>query len=433
MMTYKETTEYLFSQLPVFQHVGGSAYKPGLDTSLALDKLFNHPHKAYKTIHVGGTNGKGSTSHTIAAILQEAGYKVGLYTSPHLVDFRERIRVDGVMIDESYVIDFVEKYKTDFEPLNCSFFELTMMMSFCYFRDQKVDVAVIEVGLGGRLDSTNIILPDLSIITNIGLDHTQFLGTTLVKIASEKAGIIKENTPVVIGEANDEVKEVFLEKAFECDAPIAFADFEQPIIDSAQKDGKWSYTTNNYPVIVGELGGNVQLNNANTILIAISKLKQLDYDISEDAVLSGFANVTSLTGLMGRWQILQDNPKVVCDTGHNKDGIKYIVEQLRTEKYAQLHIIIGVANDKDISEILALMPQEATYYFVNAQINRALPAKELKKKADEYQLKGDAYSTIWQAFEDALLTSKSNDLIFIGGSNFVVGEFLELYNKKGAK
>lgn len=430
MMTYKETTEYLFSQLPVFQHIGGAAYKPGLATSEALDKLFNHPHQSYKTIHVGGTNGKGSTSHTLAAILQEAGYKVGLYTSPHLIDFRERIRVNGVMIDEAYVVDFVEKHKVDFEPLNCSFFELTMMMAFCYFREQKVDVAIIEVGLGGRLDSTNIITPDLSIITNIGLDHTQFLGTTLEEIAREKAGIIKAGIPVVIGEANDDVKEVFLEQAFECDAPIAFADFEQPVIFSEQKDGKWFYSTNNYPTIIGELGGQAQINNANTILLSVSKLIHLGYNIPPEAVFSGFENVTSLTGLMGRWQILKNNPRVICDTGHNKEGVKYIVEQLQAEDYTELHIIIGVANDKDVTEILALMPQNATYYFVNAQINRALLANELKKKADEFLLKGNAYSTIWEAYENALLVSNPKDLIFIGGSNFVVGEFLSQYKNK---
>lgn len=429
-MNYKETTEYLFSQLPVFQHIGGAAYKPGLDTSMALDKLFDNPHQAYKTIHVGGTNGKGSTSHTLAAILQESGYKVGLYTSPHLIDFRERIRVNGNMIEESYVVDFVEKYKADFEPLKCSFFELTMMMSFCYFREQKVDVAIIEVGLGGRLDSTNIITPDLSIITNIGLDHTQFLGTTIHEIAKEKAGIIKENIPIVIGEANDETKEIFLETAFEHDAPIAFADFIQPITSSKQEDGKWIFSTEKYGDIVGELGGNAQIYNANTILVAIDKLKQLDYNINEKAIKKGFAHVTSLTGLMGRWQILQTSPKVVCDTGHNKDGIKYIAEQLRTEKYANLHIILGVANDKDVSEILALLPQNASYYFINAQINRALSATELKKKADVYELQGKVYSSIWNAFETAELTSNPNDLIFVGGSNFVVGEFLEDYNKK---
>lgn len=428
-MNYQETTEYLFSQLPVFQHIGGAAYKPGLGTSLALDKLFDHPHQSYKTIHVGGTNGKGSTSHTLAAILQKSGYKVGLYTSPHLIDFRERVRVNGKMIEESYVIDFVEKYKADFEPLKCSFFELTMMMSFCYFREQEVDIAIIEVGLGGRLDSTNIIEPDLSIITNIGLDHTQFLGSTVQEIAREKAGIIKEDTPIVIGEANDEIKEIFLEKAFEQNAPIAFADFVQPITASKQENGKWIYSTNNYGDIVGELGGNAQIYNANTILVAIEKLVQLDYNITEEAIKEGFAQVSSLTGLMGRWQILQTTPKVICDTGHNKDGIKYIVEQLRTEKYDNLHIILGVANDKDVSEILALMPQNATYYFINAQINRALPANELKKKADLYELQGKAYSSIWNAFETAELISSPNDLIFIGGSNFVVGEFLEHYYK----
>lgn len=431
-MNYKETTTYLFSQLPVFQHVGGSAYKPGLDTSLALDNLFNHPHNSFNTIHVGGTNGKGSTSHTIAAIFQEAGYKVGLYTSPHLIDFRERIRVNGQKIEENYVIDFVEKYKLDFEPLNCSFFELTMMMAFCYFRDQEVDIAVIEVGLGGRLDSTNIITPDLSIITNIGLDHTQFLGNTVEKIASEKAGIIKTGIPVVVGEATDTVKEVFLEKAFEVGAPIQFADFEQPIEDNRHEDGKWIYSTRHLKNIISELGGNAQINNANTILVAIERLKQLGYNIPDNAIYSGFANVCKLTGLMGRWQIIQTNPKVVCDTGHNKDGIKYSADQLSTEKYNKLHIIFGVANDKDVSEILALLPHDASYYFINAQINRALPAKDLQAQAETYDLQGDVYSTIWDAYKTAMQRASSKDFIFIGGSNFVVGEFLSDYNKKSA-
>lgn len=432
-MNYIETTEYLFSQLPVFQHIGGAAYKPGLGTSLALDQLFDHPHSSYKTIHVGGTNGKGSTSHTLAAILQEAGYKVGLYTSPHLVDFRERIRVNGLVIDDNYVVDFVAKHRTAFEPLQCSFFELTMMMAFCYFREQQVDVAIIEVGLGGRLDSTNIISPDLSIITNIGLDHVQFLGDTHEKIAREKAGIIKEDTPVVIGEAGGEVKEVFLEAAFAANAPIFFADFEQPIAESRQENGIWIYSSTHYKNIISELGGNAQINNANTILVALERLKNLGYNVPDSAVYSGFANVCKLTGLMGRWQILAQQPKLVCDTGHNKDGIRYIADQLNAEEYTNLHIILGVANDKDVSEILALLPQNAIYYFINAQINRALPAIELKSKAEEHQLVGKIYPSIWAAYETARDKATSKDFIFVGGSNFVVGEFLASYNKKSAQ
>lgn len=429
-MNYKETTEYLFSQLPVFQHIGEKAYKPGLDTTRALDKLFNHPHASFKTIHVGGTNGKGSTSHTLAAILQKSGYKVGLYTSPHLINFRERIRVNGQMIHEKYVVDFVREYKSDFEPLNCSFFELTMMMAFCYFREMKIDVAIIEVGLGGRLDSTNIITPDLSIITNIGLDHTQFLGNTLMQIAQEKAGIIKENIPVIIGEANDEVKEVFLDVALELNSPILFADVEHSIISSKQNNGKWVYSTKEYSDVIGELGGNAQINNANTIFTAIKKLCQLGYSIRSEAIYAGFANVSTLTGLMGRWQILQYKPKVVCDTGHNKDGIKYIADQLKSEDCDKVHLIIGVANDKDVSEILSLLPKDAIYYFINAQINRALLATELKVQSEKYQLNGEVYSSIWEAYKVAIDRAEENDLVFIGGSNFVVGEFLENYNKK---
>lgn len=424
-MNYKETIEYLFNQLPVFQKIGGEAYKPGLGNTEKLDLIFNHPHQAYKTIHIGGTNGKGSTSHTLAAILQESGYRVGLYTSPHLVDFRERIRVNGEKISEQYVVNFVHDYKDDFEPIQASFFELTMMMAFCYFREQKVDIAIIEVGLGGRLDSTNIITPMLSIITNIGLDHTQFLGDTIRKIAAEKAGIIKHNIPIVIGESSDEIRDIFADKAKEVGTRIIFAEDRPKVIKSRLVNNKWIYDTEQLTNIEGELGGLAQIKNANTILTAVDELKKILINIPDQAIYSGFKRVNELTGLMGRWQIIQDHPKVVCDTAHNKDGIKYIVEQLSLEKYDKLHMIVGFANDKDITHILEMLPQKAEYYFVNAQIQRAMPAKDLKAMAEKAGLSGHSYDTIKEAYAEARKKASANDFIFVGGSNFVVGEFLE--------
>lgn len=424
-MNYKETTEYLFSQLPVFQKVGGEAYKPGLGNTEKLDKIFNHPHLAYKTIHVGGTNGKGSTSHTLAAVLQQAGYKVGLYTSPHLVDFRERIRVNGEKIAEQYVIDFVDLNRSKFEPVEASFFELTMMMAFCYFREQKVDIAIIEVGLGGRLDSTNIITPELSVITNIGLDHVQFLGDTIRKIATEKAGIIKPNVPVVIGESSDEIRDIFSDRAKEVDTRIVFAEDTPQVISSQLVDNKWFYTTPMLQNIEGELGGLAQLKNANTIMMSIEELRMCGFNISDQAIYSGFKNVCELTGLMGRWQVIQNNPKVVCDTAHNKDGVKYVAQQLAITKCDKLHIIIGFANDKDVTHIVEMFPKQAEYYFVNAQIIRALPVKDLQIIAQKQGLHGKVYSTIKEAYTQAIENAEANDLIFVGGSNFVVGEFLE--------
>lgn len=423
-MNYEETIEFLFNQLPVFQNIGGSAYKEGLGNSLILDEYLDYPHKKYKTIHVGGTNGKGSTSHTLAAVLAEAGYKVGLYTSPHLVDFRERIRINGTKIPKEYVVDFVARHQKFFAPIHPSFFELTMSMAFRYFADEKVDIAVIEVGLGGRLDSTNIISPDLSIITNISLDHIQFLGNSEEKIAAEKAGIIKPNTPVVIGEAEGEVRKVFEEKAKEQSAPIVFAE-DQNIITSYERDETgFILNTPNYPQLSFELGGLAQLKNAATILTAINQLIKIGYHIPDNAVYSGFAEVCELTGLMGRWQVIQESPRVICDTGHNVGGISYIAEQLKSEKYDNLHFILGMVNDKDISTVLSLLPKDAVYYFTKASIARALDENELKNLAEKYDLKGLAYSSVEKSITSALGEAKENDLIFIGGSNFTVGEAL---------
>ena len=401
-MNYQNTLTYLYNSVPMFQHVGGAAYKEGLENTQVLDKHFGHPHRSFRTIHVAGTNGKGSCSHTLAAILQEAGYRVGLYTSPHLVDFRERIRINGQPIPEKYVVDFVEKERDFFEPLHPSFFELTTAMAFRYFADEKVDVAVIEVGLGGRLDCTNIIHPDLCIITNISFDHVQFLGDTLAKIAGEKAGIIKAGIPVVIGETTPETKPVFLQKAAEEKAPIIFAE----------------------DTMKTELQGLYQIKNTRTILAALPLLKEAGYRIDEQSIRSGFAHVCELTGLMGRWQKLQDAPTLICDTGHNVGGITYIVEQLKQQTYRQLHIIIGMVNDKDISGVLSLLPKDATYYFTKASVKRALPAEELCKLAAQNGLQGSCYPDVPAAVTAAQEKSHPEDFIFVGGSSFIVADLL---------
>lgn len=409
-MDYQETLTYLYEQVPMFQRVGGSAYKEGLDNTKALDAHFGHPHHSFRTIHVAGTNGKGSVSHTLAAVLQSAGYKTGLYTSPHLVDFRERIRINGTPISKDYVVSFVEHERSFFEPLCPSFFELATAMAFKYFVDEQVDVAVIEVGLGGRLDCTNIITPDLSIITNISFDHVQFLGNTLAKIAVEKAGIIKKGIPVVIGETTPETKPVFMAKATEVGAPIYFAE------ENNRED---------YPGVEYELKGIYQEKNKRTLFTALPLLKEAGYHIDEENVREGFAHVVELTGLMGRWQKLHDHPTLVCDTGHNVGGITYVVEQLRQQSCNQLRIVIGMVNDKDISGVLALLPKEAIYYFTQASVNRALPAKQLLHLATEAGLKGKAYASVKNAVKAAMKESLPEDFIFVGGSNFIVADLLE--------
>lgn len=423
-MTYKETTEYLFNCAPLFQQVGSSAYKEGLQNTYTLDEHFGHPHRRYRTLHVGGTNGKGSTSHTLAAILQAAGYRVGLYTSPHLIDFRERIRVNGQPIEEQFVIDFVEREKEFFEPLHPSFFELATTMALLYFAHKEVDVAIIEVGLGGRLDCTNIITPDACIITNISPDHTQFLGTTLEQIAGEKAGIIKPSTPVIIGETTTETRPVFEKKAAECDAPILFAEEQNLLLDATPNEKGISYETTGYGTIQGELGGEYQIKNTNTILTALSILKSTGYNIPVEAVKKGFASITASTGLMGRWQKIGDTPRIVCDAGHNVGGIRYIVEQLARQHYRTLRIVFGMVNDKDISSVLAMMPQNATYYFTQASVKRALPAEQLKEHASGYNLRGNSYPTVSTALEAALSEAAEDDFIFVGGSCFIVADLL---------
>lgn len=431
-MTYNETIEYLYKQMPEYQRIGDLAYKPGLDNSHALDKIFGHPHRKYKTIHVGGTNGKGSVSNLLAAILQESGYKVGLYTSPHLVDFRERIRVNGKMIDREFVIDFVEQYREQFEPVLPSFFELTMEMAFLYFAQQEIDVAIVEVGLGGRLDSTNIISPDLSIITNIGLDHMKQLGNTLPLIAAEKGGIIKPYTPVVIGEMGDtDVTQVFIDKANEVDAPIVFAELYMNNFKAEKKSEGWVFHADRYASVKGELNGMAQDKNARTVLTAIEVLLETGYSIPQDAVYSGFANVTSITGLMGRWQLLQKLPRIICDIAHNAHGIRYVAEQLNGENFDRLHIVLGMANDKDVEAVLSLLPKRAQYYFTKASVERALNEVALAQHAIAYGLTGNTFTTVAEAIQAANETADKNDLIFIGGSSFVVADalaFLPLEN-----
>ena len=425
-MNYEETIEYLFNSAPLFQQVGGAAYKPGLQVTNELDAHFGHPHRSFKTIHVAGTNGKGSCAHTIAAVLQCAGYKVGLFTSPHLVDFRERIRVNGEMVSKEYVIDFVEKEKVFFEPLHPSFFELTTAMAFKYFADAHVDVAVIEVGLGGRLDCTNIISPEISVITNISFDHTQFLGHTLAAIASEKAGIIKNGVPAVVGEYVDETRPVFSDKAVEVKTDLHFAQDEQEVISSeVTEDNCRFYETKHWGKIKGQLSGLCQLKNTNTILCALNVLSS-KFNFNAEHVREAFANVCQLTGLRGRWEIIQHNPTVICDTGHNIGGWEYLSRQLKENKYEHVHIIFGMAADKDINAVLALMPKDARYYFTKASVRRAMNELTLQEKASAFDLKGDAYATVEDAYRAAMAIAQENDLVYLGGSSFIVADFLSI-------
>ena len=412
-MTYQETINYLYAAAPLFQNIGAGAYKEGLSTTKALDEYFGHPHRKFQTIHVGGTNGKGSTSHSIAAVLQTAGYKVGLFTSPHLVDFRERIRVNGEMMEEKYVVDFVANYRHFFEPLYPSFFELTTALAFKYFADKEVDIAVIEVGLGGRLDCTNIISPLLSVITNISFDHTQFLGATIKDIASEKAGIIKPQTPIVIGEHGSESDPVFIQTAQAQEAPIYFAEDEAICTES----------------IDFQLKGDCQEKNIRTICTAL-RLLQKQLNISTEHIREGLAHVCDLTHLMGRWQTLSNNPLTICDTGHNIGGWQYLAPRLQKfiDEGRQLHIVFGMVNDKDITHVIALFPKQAHYYFTQASVNRALPAEKLSEIATNFNLKGSTFADVNTAYQSALNRATPEDVIFVGGSTFVVADLLSSIN-----
>lgn len=403
-MNYPETLDYLFGQLPMYQRIGNAAYKANLDNTYRLSEILNHPEKQFKSVHIAGTNGKGSTSHMLASVLQEAGYKVGLYTSPHLKDFRERIKINGAMISENEVIDFVKEYKNEFEKIQLSFFEWTVGLAFHYFANQKVDIAIIETGLGGRLDSTNIVTPEVAVITNISMDHTQFLGNTLAKIAAEKAGIIKPTIPVIIGETQSEIKHVFIEKATQLNATIQFAD----------KLSLKEYES--------DLKGVYQQQNKKTVLATIQILQQLGWKIAENHIKQGLLNVVKNTGLMGRWQVLNNQPLTVCDTGHNEAGIKLILAQINQQSFEKLHFVLGVVNDKDITNILQLLPKNATYYFCQANIPRALDVNILAEKATVVGLSGTIFSSVEAAYKAAQQNATAQDLIFIGGSTFVVAE-----------
>ena len=406
-MTYTEAIDYLYAHAPMFQAHGRRAYKSGLDTTLALDAHFGHPHRAYRTIHIAGTNGKGSTSHLLASVLQCAGYRVGLYTSPHLRDFCERIRVDGATIPHERVAAFVADHRSLIDTLQPSFFEITTALAFLYFAERQVDVAVIEVGLGGRLDCTNIITPALSIITNISLDHTDILGDTIEKIAAEKAGIIKQRVPVVVGETQAETAPIFVAQAANAHAPIIFAD---------------QLPRTALPPCA--LHGHYQAKNLKTVLAAIEQLQQCGFDIAPQAIADGLLQVVERTHLQGRWQTLSENPTIICDTGHNAGGIRYVVEQLRQQKYEHLHIVFGMVKDKNIDAVLQMLPREATYYFTQAHIPRALDATLLQQQALSYGLCGSAYSDTRSALDAARRTATPDDLIFVGGSNYVIAEII---------
>ena len=424
-MNYKETLEYLYNSTPVFEHVGASAYKEGLQNTLALDEHFGHPHLKFRTIHIAGTNGKGSCSHTIASILQEAGYKVGLYTSPHLVDFRERIKVNNVCISEKEVVEFVESERDFFEPLHPSFFELTTAMAFQYFEKEHVDIAVIEVGLGGRLDCTNIITPILSIITNISFDHTQFLGDTLEKIAAEKAGIMKRGIPVVIGEYNDETKSVFEVRAKELDAPITFAQDSNRIMSSeAIENGGRKYTTADGNSFVGELGGDYQEKNTRTVLEACRILRDMGIINDEKHIYEGIKKVCSNTGLLGRWQKISEKPFTVCDTGHNVAGWEYLSEQIKRQRCKTRRIIFGMVDDKDINSVMSLLPKDAEYYFTQASCKRALNSLTVASIAESHGITGKSYNNVGEAYLQARKEADKDDFIFIGGSSYIVADLL---------
>lgn len=429
-MNYSETLQYLFNQLPVFHFVGGDAYKPGLHNTMHLMDALNHPYKKYKTIHVAGTNGKGSVSHFLSAILQSAGYKVGLYTSPHLVDFGERIKVDGQVIEEQFVVSFIEANIANFELIKPSFFEATMAMAFEYFNHCQVDVAIIEVGLGGRLDSTNVITPELSIITNISFDHTEFLGNTIAKIAAEKAGIIKKEVPVVIGETNSESEPVFREIAKQQNSRIYFADKEYEVsFSNHQMDKALVKVNNNTDYFVG-LTGTYQLKNIATVLKSMDILVSKFQNIKPENIADGLENIVSLSGLMGRWQCFGTKPYLFMDTAHNYAGVYELAQHVRKQQFNKLHLVFGMVKDKDISNILEILPTNAHYYFSNAAIARALPAEELKNAAQMFDLKGDSYQTVANALQSAQNKAAENDSIIVFGSNFVVGEAITYINLK---
>jgi dihydrofolate synthase/folylpolyglutamate synthase len=436
-MTYQEATDYLFDKTANFERQGVSGYKEGLGNMFSLDDHFGHPHQHFRSIHIGGTNGKGSVSHSLAALLQVCGYKVGLYTSPHLIDFRERIKINGKPIDKEYVCKFVENEHDFFETLNPSFFEITTAMAFKYFKENDVDIAVIEVGLGGRLDSTNIISPILTVITNVSLDHTQLLGSTLTQIATEKAGIMKHNVPCVIGEATPELREVYNAVAKECGCTLTYAE-DPVVIASAEQlsDGSGlQYKTIHGIEFKGELQGIYQQKNMNTILYATYVLMKSGYlcdcelpenihNIQEE-MTTAFTHITSLTGLMGRWQTVKHNPTVICDTGHNVGAWQYLSKQLAQQKCNELKIIIGILEDKDIYSIMSMLPKNAHYYWTKGATKRAFPETSMKVFGEQFGLHGDSYPNVEEAYRAASENASSKDLIFVGGSTYVVADFMK--------
>ena len=390
----------------MYQRLGASAYKSDLSNTLKLVSYLGNPQNDFKSVHIAGTNGKGSTSHMMASVFQEAGYKVGLYTSPHLKDFRERIKINGKLISKENVVHFIEKHQSFFLKNKLSFFEMTVGMAFDFFKNEKVDIAIIEVGLGGRLDSTNVIKPEIAVITNIGLDHTRFLGDTIKEIAFEKAGVIKTETPVVIGEYTEETKAVFLKKSKQEQSPIVFAeDVSTPKLEL-------------------DLLGDYQLKNSQTAYTALSVLKKMGWNISKETIQAGFKKVIINTGLIGRWQILNHSPKIICDTAHNRDGLTFVMKQLGAISCDQLHIVLGFVDDKNLDIILPLFPKNATYYFCKPNVDRGLDEDKLKQKASQYTLVGQSYSSVNEAYKKSLKVAAKNDVIFVGGSTFVVAEVL---------
>ena len=428
MSKYQQTLDFLFSQLPMFQRQGAAAYKADLNNTLALMEMLNQPQKEFPAVHIAGTNGKGSSAHMISSILQQQGYNTGLYTSPHLVDFRERIKVNGEMISEEAVVQFVEQYKNRFTKIQPSFFEITFAMALDYFRNEEVDIVVMETGMGGRLDSSNVVEPIVCLITNIGMDHTQFLGDTLLKIAGEKAGIIKNEIPIIIGQKQQTIEKVFKEKALQLDAPLIFAE-DIVNLESRTSDKKQCFdvkiASRRKGVMCIPLLGKYQKNNLQSVLATIHQIDQQgDFPISDENIRKGLACTVKSTGIQGRWQILSEKPKIICDTGHNEDGLSFVVKQIAAEKYQKLHFVLGMVNDKDVERVLSMLPTKASYYYCKANIPRGLPVEDLAKKAKESGLKGNAYTSVNEALQAARANAKVNDLIFIGGSTFVVAEVL---------
>ena len=431
-MNYQETLSYLIEALPMFHRIGPAAYKANLDNTYALMELLNNPHQKIKCIHIAGTNGKGSTSNMLASILQEAGYKTGLYTSPHLKDFRERIRVNGEMANEEWIADFVTNYKNDFDKIQPSFFEMSTAMAFAYFDAMETDINIIETGLGGRLDSTNVINPIMSIITNIGYDHMNLLGDTLPKIAGEKAGIIKHNTPVIISESQSDIAIVFENKSTDLNAPILFADKQweitheiKSVYDEAMQVTAINHQTKNAITFNCQLTGPYQTKNITGVLACIDELNKHNFAIAEENIQSGMQNIKLNTGFKGRWYKLQESPLVMCDTAHNKDGLQQVLPLISNYSNGNVRIVLGMVDDKDIASVLPLFPTTAQYYFCKADIPRGLDAQILKEKANAFHLNGNIYASVKEALDNAIQDSSSNDLIFVGGSTFTVAEIID--------